>query len=261
MSVKDIESDLAADVALRRITTVNVLQQLNLFDTVVYLYSLGEINPFEYERLSNHYETELERKSYLLTQVMPSKGAYKGYQLLKKALKETGQYEILNSLEKAYEDAMNTINDEESKRLSNGQVAANDRCDSISSSIVCASDRDSVDESLDRNTSPSSQSSSDDGSDLTPHDLSVPQQQYHQQPPPSPMSPHIIIHVPLTQSATVSVTPCSHRERSNHISCISNPYRPHTKCQHEQSIEVTVNSPFQDDSANCSGDINTENVS
>ena len=194
--------------------------------------------------------------------------------LLQQALKNSEQYELLNILDKAYEDAMDAINAEESFSLSQdpnpggsdpAQAAASNRCDSISSSIVCASDPDVMctannedalrrDESSGRHTSPSScsQSSSDDGCDTMTLE-NVPQQP--QQLPlssptmsPSSSSSHIIIHVPLSQNATVSVTPMTpgHRERSAHISFESNPYRQHPK-RLEQTVSVTVSTGSQDE--------------
>lgn len=265
-----IESDLAADRALRRIATVEVLRQLNLFETILHLYSMGQITDMEKEILENIYNPELQRKYHLLTTVIPSRGRFKGMQLLQQALKKSEQYELLNILDKAYEDALDAINAEESFSLTKdpnpgasdpAQEAASSRCDSISSNITSASDPDFVstannedalrrDESSGRHMSPSScsQSSSDDGCDTITLE-NVPQQP--QQLPLSPtMSPsssssHIIIHVPLSQNATVSVTPMTpttpgHRERSAHISFESNPYRQHPK-RLEQTVSVTIN--------------------
>ena len=188
---------------------------------------------------------------------------------MQQALKQSEQFELLNILDKAYEDAVNSIIAGESFGLSQdpnpgasdpAQAAASNHCDSISSNITSASDPDLVytannedtlrrDESLGRHTSSSScsQSSSNDGCDAIPLET-IPQQQQPQQLPLSPtMSPsssssHIIIHMPLSQNVTVSVTPGTpgHRERSGHISFESNPYGPHPK-RLEQSISVTIN--------------------
>ena len=278
-----MESNLAADRALRRITTVEVLRQLNLFETILHLYSMGQITDLEKQTLENIYNPELQRKYYLLTNVIPSRGWFRGMQLLQQALKQSEQFELLNILDKAYEDAVNSIVAGESFGLSQdpnpeasdpAQAAASNRCDSISSNFTSASDPDLVctannedalrrDESLGRHMSFSScsQSSSDDGCDTIPLE-NFPQQQQPQQLPlsptisPSSSSSHIIIHVPLSQSTTVSVTPGTpgHRERSGHISFESNPYGPHPK-RLEQSISVTINAGSQEE------DTSNENVS
>ena len=99
--------DQAADKALKSIS-VNFVEQLNLFETTLHLYTMDGLTTLEREKLQNIYITELERKQYLMTIVIPSKGPYKGMTMLRRALKETGQHEILNSLEKAYENAVHT---------------------------------------------------------------------------------------------------------------------------------------------------------
>ena len=254
------DSDLAAAKALKRITTMDVLHQLNLTETVVCLYSSEGLTTLELERLNNYHNTEIERKNYLLTSVIPSKGPYKGMQLLQKALQQTGQHEILNRLNKAYEDAVNALIAENLRTSSDTvQTSAcainNGRSDSISSSITSISEPDLV-EGLDRFGSSSSQSGSDDGGDPDP---SGPQQLHQQQPPLSPA--HIIIHLPLSQSTTVSVTPHGYRERSGHISYLKSPYKPHPKCHREHSVELTLSTIPQDDTAGHNGDANTEMVS
>ena len=69
-----MESNLSADKVLRRITTVEVLWQLNLFETILHSYSMGQITDLEKETLENIYNPELQRKYYLLTNVIPSRG-------------------------------------------------------------------------------------------------------------------------------------------------------------------------------------------
>ena len=256
-----MEPDLAADRALRRIATVEVLRQLNLFETILHLYSMGQITDLEKEILENNYNPELQRKYYLLTNVIPSRGRFKGMQLLQQALKQSEQYELLNILDKAYEDAVDAINASEGSfsltqdpanpgASDPAQAAPSNRCDSISSNIISASEIDF--ESSGRHTSPSScsQSSSDDGDTMTLENTPQQLQQLPLSPTmsPSSSSSRIIIHVPLSQNATVSVTPMTpgHRERSGHISFESNPYRHHSK-QLEQSISVTINTGSMDE--------------
>ena len=74
-----MESDLAADRALRRIATVEVLRQLNLFETILHLYSMGQITDLEKEILENIYNPELQRKYHLLTTIIPSRGSLQGH--------------------------------------------------------------------------------------------------------------------------------------------------------------------------------------
>ena len=98
-----IKSDRAADKALRRIS-VHLVKELNLFETTLHLYAMDGLTPSEMERLRNHCETELEKRLYLVTTVIPSKGQYKGMKLLMRALRQTKQYEILSFLEKTYDE-------------------------------------------------------------------------------------------------------------------------------------------------------------
>ena len=284
---KGMEFDLAADKALRRIATVEVLRQLNLFETMLQLYSMGQISELEKEVLENIYNPELQRKCYLLTHVIPSRGPFRGMQVLQQALKKSEQVELLNILDRAYEDAMDAITAEESFSLSQdpnpgasdpAQAAVSNRCDSISSNKTSASDPELVNtandedalrrESLGRPTSSSScsQSSSDDGCDTIQLEniSSVPQQQ-QQQPlsptmSPSSSSSHIIIQVPFSQSATVSVTPMTpgHRDRSGHISYDSNPYRPNPYRPYPRQLEATVSVTISTGSPE--EDISSENV-
>ena len=264
LKAMSMESDLAADRALRTLATVEVLRQLNLFETMLQLYSVGEISALEKEVLENFYNPELQRKNYLLTNVIPSRGHFRGMQLLQQALKQSEQFEILNLLERAYKDAVTTIIagehfDPQEHNLGAGdppQAASSNRCDSVSSinRANAASDPDTANnedasgrESLGRLTSwsSSSQSSYEDPYDSA---SSIPQQQQQQQhqplsPTTSPSSSsHIIIQVPFTQSTTVSVTPC-HRKRSDHICYGSNPYKQRL----EQNISVTINTGSQDE--------------
>ena len=102
------KSNVAADKELKRIS-VDLMQQLNLFDTTLHLHAMNGLTPLETEKLQNSYVTELERKQYLVTIVIPSKGLYKGMRLLRWALKQSGQDEVFNSLEKAYEAAVDEV--------------------------------------------------------------------------------------------------------------------------------------------------------
>lgn len=314
-----IESDAAANRALRSITRLDVLRQLNLFETVIALYSLEAITPLEKEILDNQHNAELQRKDYLLTKVIPNRGPYKGMKLFQQALKRSDQLEILRVLEQAYEDAVNGIITNESLSLpeslpiaSNGCFsfpiarssqgtndneslnstgatcgstsdlgeASGSRSDSVSSNAH-ASDPGSLgranvedasrrDERLTSQSSSSPSSSDDDGDTVVPKTLQ--QQPLPQQQPgmsPSTSGSHIIIHVPISnvgECTTVSVNPMPHRDRSDHISYGSNPYRSHPKHVKQNNIEVTffsnctsqeVSSP----TAHHNGDANTESVS
>ena len=99
--------DQAADKALKSVSA-SFVERLNLFDTTLHLYTMDGLTSLEREKLQSIYVTELERKQYLMTIVIPSKGPYKGMTMLRRALKETRQHEILNILEKAYENAVHT---------------------------------------------------------------------------------------------------------------------------------------------------------
>ena len=105
LKAEKFKSNAAADKALKKIS-VDLVQQLNLSDTTLHLHAMNGLTPLETEKLQNGYITELERKQYLVTTIMPSKGLYKGMRLLRRALKQSGQAEVFNSLEKAYEAAV-----------------------------------------------------------------------------------------------------------------------------------------------------------
>ena len=99
------KSDEAADKALKEIT-VKLVEQLDLFNTTNHLHSMGGLTPLEMQKLQNIAITELERKQYLVTIVMPSKGHYEGMRLLSQALKQSEQDELLSILENAYENTV-----------------------------------------------------------------------------------------------------------------------------------------------------------
>ena len=103
------KSDAAADKALKQISTIEILEQINLFETVLQLYSIGALTRLENEKLLNNYLTELTRKSLLVTSIIPGKGCYKGMRYLRRALKKTGQSVLLDKLDKAYEDAVDVL--------------------------------------------------------------------------------------------------------------------------------------------------------
>ena len=102
------KSNVAAGKALRKISA-ELVEQLNLLETTIHLHKINGLTPLELEKLSNFYTTSLERKQYLVTTIIPSKGHYEGMRLLRRALKRSEQNEILKILEKAYEDAVDTI--------------------------------------------------------------------------------------------------------------------------------------------------------
>ena len=103
------KSDGAAEKALREIT-VKLVEQLDLFNTTNHLHSMGGLTPLEMQKLQNTAVTELERKQYLVTIVIPSKGHYEGMRLLSQVLKQSEQDELLSILENVYE---NTVEAEE----------------------------------------------------------------------------------------------------------------------------------------------------
>ena len=312
-----MESDAAANRALRSITRLDVLRQLNLFETVIAMYSLEAVSPLEKEILDNQHNPELQRKDYLLTKVIPGRGSYKGMQVFREALKRSDQLEVLRILEQAYDDAVDGIITNESFTLpivsneslslpianssqgttkeslsSSGATcgstsdlgeAYGNRSDSVSSNAH-ASDPDllataNVEDAVRRLTSSASQScsspssSDDDGDTVVPKSFpSTLQQQplpQQQQPlSPSTSASHIIIHVPLShvgQGTTVSVNSMPHRDRSEHISYGSNPYRLNPK-HPKQNIEVTFisNGASQEEvstpTAYHDGEVNTNNV-
>ena len=109
-SKQEYKSNQAADKALKRMS-VNLVKQLNLFDTVLNLHAMDGLTALEMEELTSFYKTELERKQYLVITVIPSKGQYKGMKLLMQALRQTEQYEVLSLLEKTYDEEVDAIID------------------------------------------------------------------------------------------------------------------------------------------------------
>jgi len=88
---------------------MDTLEQFNLFPTVIQLYQNDGLTLLELQKLQNNYITEIERTNLLLTSIIPSKGQYKGMQMLRIALKETEQHAILNKLDKTYKATMDEL--------------------------------------------------------------------------------------------------------------------------------------------------------
>ena len=156
----DHADDQAADKALKSVS-VNFVEQLNLFDTTLHLFKMGGLTPLEVQKLQNNYVTELERKQYLMTVVIPSKGHYKGMALLKQALKQTEQIEILSILEKEFENAVLEITANRSdikQTICPVQATTNGSCSGIISTVcnesglVCNLDRPAISNNSSANT-------------------------------------------------------------------------------------------------------------
>ena len=187
--------DQAADKALKSVSA-NFVEQLNLFDTTLHLYAMNGLAALERERLQNIYITELERKHYLMTIIIPSKGSYKGMIMLRQALKETGQNEILDTLEKAYENAVHAIIAEKSEIKHETeasypvQATASGRHDGhttavcSASGLVCKDSEDDV-RNIERAVkSNNSSSNNNEGVALV-------------EQPPQPQSDDVSLHFPL----------------------------------------------------------------
>ena len=227
-SKQKIKSDSAADKALKG-TLSRLVEQLNLFETTLHLQSMDALTRVEVEKLSNSFITESERKQYLLTTVMPSKGYYRGMRLLRRALKQSNQFELVNALEKAYEDVVDAKKFNNEARVSL-QATASNRCDSITSELL----------NVDLWKCPGSSNHDGNNSDNDIHIISHPPVQ--QQLLPLSSRVNVALQLPVSQdsSASVSVASTAHRQRSNHICCKSNPYR-HKANSPEQAVSVTVN--------------------
>ena len=66
MSVNErFKSNRVADKALRQIS-VNLVQQLNLFETTLRLHAIDGLTLLETQKLQSSQETEIERKQYTL---------------------------------------------------------------------------------------------------------------------------------------------------------------------------------------------------
>jgi len=263
MSVKKpkqkFQSDRAADKALKQISSVDILQQLDLFETVINLYSMDGLSPIELQQLRNEHVVELHRKSLLLTNIIPGKGNYTGMQLLRRVLKKTGQRLILNTLDKAYEDAVDVLiaknlnihqgpppwlnvrswGDHSSRNTPRVDSVATTasytsvRCASITSENlslnVCKDETVHEDKPSHGDFTParsSSMSSSDDDSgDIVILDTTEPVEQ--QQQPSNSFDINIQFQMSEDLSSVASLPSISftpHRQRSGHISYRSNPY-------------------------------------
>lgn len=109
------ESDPAAIRALKSIT-LYLIKHLNLLDTTHHLYAMGGLTSLEMEKIAS-CNTESLSKELLITLIIPRKGPCRGMTLLRQALKQSEQFEIVNTLEKAYEDALDAILHEKLKTL------------------------------------------------------------------------------------------------------------------------------------------------
>ena len=273
MSKRKFKSNLAADKALRRIS-MDLIEQLNLFETSLHLHKISGLTLLEMEKLNNSHNTELERKQYLVTTVIPSKGHYKGLKLLRRALKESKQDEIVNMLDKAYEGAVDAVIAERLRLSQTPKVkhetgmshhdsipSTASGCDSITSAMFSGLDLayrdgggDVKKRKINKSTSldTSSGSDDDDDDDIVSLDSPVEQQQ-------QPSYVDIKFQLPLSQGGrtTISVTPSPHRQRANHISHRSNPFKANAT-QLEQAL-VTVN--IMSENSNTDNDKVTSTVS
>lgn len=226
------KSNRAADEALRKMS-LDLVEQLNLFETTLYLHKSNGLTPLEMEKLGNCYTTELERKQYLVLTVIPSKGHYRGMRLLRRALKQSKQYKLYNSLKKAYEEAVDAVIAEklrlpqpESKvkheaGASYPEETASDLYDSITFPLFNDANSLNPRYNLNRPTSPSTSSSSSDASDDDIISLDPPAEQ---QPLPSYVDVKLEVAFPQGRTTTISLSYPPHRLRSNDISGKSNPY-------------------------------------
>ena len=257
VSKQKFKSDRAADRALKR-TSPHLVEQLDLFDTTLHLHAMDGLTLLETEKLGNFCETQLERKRYLVTTVIPSKGQYKGMKLLMRALRQTEQYEVLSLLEKTYDEEVNAIiskKPELKHKTGEGypiQATASDCDDSMNSvlsdsSLVYKDGGGNVRRNRNITRSISTSSSSDEDNDeVISLDSPVVEQQPQTQSdhvisPPNPpvqQSPCYDVNIRLSNTATVTVTSSPHRPRSDHISCGTSPYKAKPT---EQHVSITVN--------------------
>ena len=272
-SKQKFKSNSAADKALRKIS-VDLIEQLNLFETRVHLHKISGLTPLEMEKLSNSHDTERERKHYLVTDVIPSKGHYKGMRLLRKALKGSKQDELLNMLDKAYEGAVDAAIAGRLRLSQTPEVKTIETGPTQSSASVCYDD-DSITSAMfsgldlvysdgksdvrrNRNLKKSGSldtdgSSTDDGADIISLDSPVQPQQ--------PLPSYVNVQLSLSQGnrAAVSVMSSPHRQRSNHISHRSNPYKANSTQPEQVAVSLTVNVVAND--GNNSSDSVTSTVS
>ena len=219
------KSNLAAYKVLRK-TSVVLIEQLNLFEMTVHLHHIDGLTPLELEKLTHSLTTELERKQYLVTTVIPSRGYYKGMMLLRRVLKKSKQFDLYKSLKLAYDEAVNPVYGEKLKLLQKPEVEHETRSVSSSAMFIGSHYLYKNSEGEDkRPTSISSCSSDDSGDDIL---LASPEEQL------SMSSYDVDIEVPR-----FVVTSSPHRQRSGHISYQLRPYRVPPR----QAESVTNNMP------------------
>ena len=281
MSVK-FKSDRAADKALKR-TSVSLVEQLDLFDTTLHLHAMNGLTALETEKLGNHHETKLERKWYLLTNIIPSKGQYKGMKMLMRALRETEQLDVLSLLEKTYNEEVDAIIAKklELKHKTGEnypiQATASDCGDSITSAVLSDSsllykDSRKRRRNLDIPTGSNSSSSDDDDDeedDVISLDSPVEQQSEAQQdivvPLPNPPvkqqsqseSPYVKVMLPDSGTTMVTVMSSPHRPRANHISHSSSPRKAK---QPVQNASVIINSGPENSNTGAASNIKVKNI-
>ena len=258
-SKRKFKSNLAADKALRRTSTV-LVEQLNLFETTLHLHEIDGLTTLEMEKLRHSHTTELERKQYLVTGVIPGKGYYRGMTLLRRALKKSKQFDLYNCLDKAYEEAVNGVIAEKLKIQQTSEnkhetltgstcsvETASDFCTSITSAMFTGStslhwDGGGEGKNQNRPTSINSNSSDESNDDIVSLDspLDSPVEQQQQLSLPS-CDVDVMLQIPLSQGSTTTISLMSspHRLRSNHISLQSHPYK--TKKPSMQAVSLTVN--------------------
>ena len=270
VSKQKFKSDRAADRALKR-TSPHLVEQLDLFDTTLHLHAMDGLTPLETEKLGNFCETQLERKQYLVTTVIPSKGQYKGMILLMRALRQTEQYEVLSLLEKTYDEEVDAIISKKQLKHKAGegypiQATASDCDDSTNSAVL--SDSNSVykdgggnvrrQRNIDSLTRSLSSSSDEDNDEVISLDSPVEQQPQTQSDnvisPPNPpvqQSPRYDVRL------SVTVTSSPHRPRSDHISHSTHPYKAKPT---EQHVSITVNPALDNSNNNNAGAVSNIKV-
>ena len=219
---------------------------------MIQLYKNGGLTQLELQKLQNIYVTELERTTLLVTNIIPSKGQYKGMQMLRIALEETEQHAILNKLDKVYKDTMDALHTRQHdtdqphlKTASQNDSVAAPSCTGSSSRLVSCTpdklsyaDKDGVnrDDHSDSTTAMAkyfgnagtTTSSNDDNNGNNKNDASaitvhVAEQKYKKQQQP-PHTIEINIQVHTSDSAHLATIPeTSFRQRSSHFSFNTRP--------------------------------------
>ena len=217
---------MAAYKALRKASVV-LIEQLNLFETSLHLHAINGLTLLELQKLRHSYTTEPERKQYLVTTIIPSKGYYRGMMLLRRALKKSNQFDLHNSLKNAYDEAVNILFSEklelphtpESKHKTGSNSSVEPVCFSdITSAMFTGSSLLYRGEGKVQNRPISVDNDSSDESDDVldyPSDFPLEQQQ---------------LQMPLPQRSmpTISLAYLPHRLRSYHVSYKTNPMLPVT---------------------------------